>query len=461
MRNAASLTALALLSAAFIYAAPSSAQVQTYTYMGPAFSLEDCEDTGLGSPPCIGSGSVNGSVTLFGVPANYTGTITVDNLLSYSLSVSGIGSLSSLSDLDTTSFTFTNGAITGWLFNAGTFPGPFDPIAMGTDSNSQDKGEIFEGYTGAPKTYGFVNTPPNGHWFSPKSLGIACARPGAASCGEPIDLGSGNMFTDVPDYTTVGQNPLAFTRYYNSMANPDTYAASMGQNWRHNYDRYLHVNSYGVTAERPDGQVINFSSNSGTYTTDSDVDMALANPSGSTWTLTDGDNTVETYTASGGKGTLNSIRLRNGYTQAIIYASSQISYVSDSYSRQLGFSYSSAGLLTGITTPDALNFTYGYVTYSSTGQSALTSVSYNTSPVQSQSYLYENASYPFALTGIIDENGNRYATWGYDDSGRATSSQLAGGVNYTSVQFHNYRRQIQSPLSHYVQKYYSRHSSLL
>ena len=89
----------------------------------------------------------------------------------------------------------------------------------------------------------------------------------------------------------------------------------MGSNWRTNYDRYLHIINpaaiYGVTAERPDGQVISFSSNSGTYTTDSDLDFKLTN-SGSTWTLTDHDDTAELYFASGTEATLQSIKLRNG-----------------------------------------------------------------------------------------------------------------------------------------------------
>ena len=89
---------------------------------------------------------------------------------------------------------------------------------------------------------GIMDTPAHiGHWTNPKSFGIACARPGAASCGEPIDLGSGNVFDQVTDYETAGQNKLSLIRYYNSMATPDTYATSMGVNWRTNYDRYLHI----------------------------------------------------------------------------------------------------------------------------------------------------------------------------------------------------------------------------
>ena len=149
--------------------------------------------------------------------------------------------------------------------------------------------------------------------------------------------------------------------------------------------------------------------------------------------MTDHDDTVETYTQSGAEATLSSIKKRGGYLQAIGYSSGQISYVSDSYSRQLGFSYSSAGNLTGVTTPDTLTLTYGYVAYQSANR--LTTVSYNTSPTTSQTYLYENANYPFALTGITDENGNRYATWGYDGKGRGILSQLSGAVNYTSVNY--------------------------
>ncbi|WP_162932249.1 RHS repeat protein [Solimonas sp. K1W22B-7] len=43
-------------------------------------------------------------------------------------------------------------------------------------------------------------------------------------------------------------------------------------------------------------------------------------------------------------------------------------------------------------------------------------------------YLYEDSSFPQALTGIIDENGDRYATYAYDSSGRTVLSEHAGGA---------------------------------
>ena len=39
------------------------------------------------------------------------------------------------------------------------------------------------------------------------------------------------------------------------------------------------------------------------------------------------------------------------------------------------------------------------------------------------------------MTGIIDENGNRYATWSYDANLRAVSSEHAGGANATTLSF--------------------------
>src|SRR5207248_2579646 len=41
------------------------------------------------------------------------------------------------------------------------------------------------------------------------------------------------------------------------------------------------------------------------------------------------------------------------------------------------------------------------------------------------------------LTGIVDENGNRYATWTYDSTGRGITSQFAGGVDLTKIAYND------------------------
>ena len=127
---------------------------------------------------------------------------------------------------------------------------------------------------------------------------------------------------------------------------------------------------------------------------------------------------------SGGEATLQSIKLRDGYTQTMPYSSGQLTSVTDSYSRSLGLSYSSA-LLTGLTTPDSADPDLR-LRLSQRRTAARPSA---TTPARTsqQTYLYENASYPSALTGITDENGNRYATWSYDGNGRASSASLPAG----------------------------------
>jgi RHS repeat-associated protein len=269
--------------------------------------------------------------------------------------------------------------------------------------------------------------------------GAAPDHPGSVAAGDPIDLGTGNVFRQTTDYTTAGQNPLSFVRYYNSLGVPNTYAAELGVNWRSNYDRFLSFISPSLTvAERPDGALLSFTLTGGVWTPDSDVDFTLTQ-SGSTWTLTDHNDTVETYsTPVQGltyKGVaVNSIRARNGYTQTLEYSLSQLQSVTDSYGRQVLFTYNGASVST-VSTPDDLTLTFGYNTIVGGVNNQLTSISYSTSPVTIQKYSYANTKLPFALTSITDENGNTYATYTYDQFGRGLTSQLGIGAYLTTVAY--------------------------
>ncbi len=62
-------------------------------------------------------------------------------------------------------------------------------------------------------------------------------------------------------------------------------------------------------------------------------------------------------------------------------------------------------------------------------------------------YHYEDPFYRHLLTGITDENGVRFATYGYDDSARAVLSEHAGGVNRYQFSYpEKYKRLITDPL---------------
>jgi hypothetical protein len=437
--NHSRLCAILLVIFAAFQINPARAQIQTFYYSGPTFNLTDCLHS---SPPCIAGGSVNGSITYWGVGYNYTGYVHLNQAVASTESATGFGTLG-FSQATSADLYLNNGSVEAWDWDSASNPTNTNTIIGASDVG--DSGNIT--VSGTITKQGVANQPPYGTWFSPIALGATCiaeapsdAPPtaGKASCNpsphDPVDIGSGNMYLSAPDYSTVGQNPLAFTRYYNSFSVPDTFAVALGSNWRHSFDRYLHIINpsaiYGVTAERETGQYVNFSSSSGTYTPDSDLDYSLSK-SGTTWTLTAPDDTVETYSQSGAEATLSTIKRRNGYTQTMHYTSGRLSSVSDTYGRTVSLSYTS-GLLTGLTTPDSLNLTYGYVAFSS-GGNLLSTVAYNTSPATHLGYSYFTSS--SQLTGITDENGHSYASWTYDSSGRMATSQLSGGVNYTSVSY--------------------------
>ncbi len=261
---------------------------------------------------------------------------------------------------------------------------------------------------------------------------VICSN-GQGFVADPVNVATGNLFEAVTDYSTVGTNPLALTRYYNSMSyTRGLYPTLMGVNWRTNFDRYLNVVSSSlVVAERQDGRRVVFNLVGSTWTPDADIDIKLTN-SGSTYTLTDSDDVVETYSVTSGKGTLTSIAWPSGYTQTMNYTSGVLTSVSDSYSRSLSFTYTS-GVLTGVTTPDSATLTYAYNTVSS--QSLLHTVTYNTSPSTSITYNYALTRQPFLLTSITDENGNTYSSWTYDGAGRVKDAQHAGGADDTQISY--------------------------
>ena len=144
--------------------------------------------------------------------------------------------------------------------------------------------------------------PPKGFWFNPQgSWASRATSPGRHRCGEPIDLGSGNIFDQVTDYETAGQNklkpvPLLQQHGVAGHVSPSAWGRTGAPITTAICISSIRPRSTASTAERPDGAVVNFASSAGTYTPDTDVDLKLT-VSGSTWTLTDQNDTVETYTA--------------------------------------------------------------------------------------------------------------------------------------------------------------------
>jgi RHS repeat-associated protein len=276
--------------------------------------------------------------------------------------------------------------------------------------------------------------------------GVLPAEPtGDGNRGDPIRIGNGNVFEVAKDYDTAGTNDLAFRRYYNGLANPNSTPTSLGPNWRSNYDTYIRVtDSAHVTIERPDGQELQFTNNGSGWVSDTDVSYVLNGGAGN-FALTCPDTTLVVYNIDNASLVLPAVIYGNtsndgvvgGYSQSLTYNSSnQLTNVTDTLGRQLNFTYTGS-LLNTVTTPDGLVLTYGFDSSGSTPgvNDRLASVSFSTSPATSISYLYENTSFPFALTGITDQNSNRYASWTYDAQGRGLSSQHGSGADLVTVTY--------------------------
>ncbi|PTU29150.1 RHS repeat-associated core domain-containing protein [Stenotrophobium rhamnosiphilum] len=277
--------------------------------------------------------------------------------------------------------------------------------------------------------------------------------------GNPINVISGNKSETVSEFTTRGTFLLKLERHYDSQWSA---VSRLGAGWRTNFDRrFLYGELFYVRIVLGDGREAIFSAGPAStwvpayidtagnlINTRTDVRWTLVKNSAG-WIFTDNDGTVETYNTA---RQLISIAYRGGYTQTLAYDSkgNNIS-VTDNFNRQILFTYSNYGLLASVTAPDGKVYQYEYLDQSpkSSGgvaasisvPSETTTLSKVTYPVNNGStapyitYQYEDTTNLTALTGITDERGIRFATWTYDAQGHATSSQHAGGVEYTNIQY--------------------------
>lgn len=179
-----------------------------------------------------------------------------------------------------------------------------------------------------------------------------CPNEGKPAAGNPISVASGNKYEEVVDFATAGPNQLAFIRSYNRFAGRAK--TQFGIGWRSNFDRALHMPSTTTTlAVRPDSQELTFTKSGGTWHSDTDISAQLTT-NGTTWTLIDADDTQEVYDQA---GKLLTLTQRNGYQQTVTYnTDEQVATVSDTFGRQLTFTYSQ-GTLATMTTPEGHHYT--------------------------------------------------------------------------------------------------------
>ncbi|MGA3706607.1 RHS repeat protein [Ralstonia nicotianae] len=273
----------------------------------------------------------------------------------------------------------------------------------------------------------------------------APTRPLVQVCttGSPVIPGTGTTAISAQDEGGSAELPVTLAYQSYSIYGASSGAAQWTLNWQRSLDTstVTYANA-PVTASRDDGSVYDFRKSGSAWSTAGTQDMlnSITDASGKVtgWQYTVVDTgAVETYDAS---GKLQSVSDRNGRTTTLSYnAANQLTTVTAPSGRSLSFAYDSQNRVASVTASDSAVTGYGY---NSTGMLSTVTRPDGTT----RQYVYEDSRFPTALTGIVDENGNRYATYAYDDQGRAISSTLAGGANQYQFQYgDNYQTTVTDP----------------
>ncbi|WP_306524235.1 RHS repeat-associated core domain-containing protein [Dokdonella sp.] len=292
--------------------------------------------------------------------------------------------------------------------------------------------------------------PDTGQCGPPKCTGACCGDCGGGpnagggpngdsgtNGSNPIHTAAGNKYQRETDFIGAGVFPLRMERYYNSNRIGSNEPVPMGIGWSHTWQRRVvayPTTSGGALSQasvyRHDGRLLKFTLSGSVWLPDPDVVERLSvqygGPAVVGWTLTSANDEVEQYD---GEGRLLSITARDGFKQTLSYLDSgnhprdNVQKVIDPEGRSLAFAYDANGRIASITSGDGQVINYGYA-----GDDLGTVTYPDLVGTRTRTYYYNEVgqtggvSQPHLLTGIEDENNQRFASWGYTSDGRANLS---------------------------------------
>ena len=299
-------------------------------------------------------------------------------------------------------------------------------------------------------------------------------RPGCSDgSGNPIRTLTGNKFQDATDFVGGGAWPLVFKRYYNS--NPWDTKVKAG--WHHNFEFTADLHLTGVAAtstivvNMPDGRAVTYKA-SGMQGADylwastTDPTGRLVSKAG-VYSYISPDNIVYSFIdrntpavngVVSGSTPVVAIQEMTGYQQTLSYldtgtvtlpdASVYLRAV-DSFGRVIQISDNSTSASVGDRRPHSVELPdsddYDYKLLFENFQTPVGWFPYRRSYdtyAYPTTYLYGESSLApsgltYALTGIVDANGDRFASYGYDATGRAVMTTHAGNAEKTDLVFNS------------------------
>lgn len=244
--------------------------------------------------------------------------------------------------------------------------------------------------------------------------------------GNPIVPASGEKYQHELDYQDAGVHPLNLSRVYRSSPKALLGLTSqpVGRGWVHTYAGALELRS--TTSARvvlPTGAIRVFSrpAAGASWQAQNSADTLVEAQDGYVYRQT----LKETELRFDSAGKLVREIERNGWAKVYEYgADGKLTRVANNFGRHLHFHHDQAGRLARVDTPDESSVSYAY-----DPQSRLASVSF--SDGTRRQYFYENSTYPAALTGVVDETGQRLASFEYDAQGRATVTRRGDAGAFT------------------------------
>jgi len=254
------------------------------------------------------------------------------------------------------------------------------------------------------------------------NLGYQMGGASCANISNPIHSATGNKIETVIDYQGSGSSSLKLVRYYNSSS---LAKSNMGFNWRHNYERAIvfdnTVSPKIATVRNDDGSEVIFFELASGWTARPGVEAKLSDTI-TEWTYIDENDNVVVYAKISGSTISLISKLTNlaGRSQSFSYVAGKLDKVTDDFNHSMSFSYDTQGRLKSVTDPALETIQYSYI------NDNIATVTYQ--DLKKIQYLYDQTGLPHHLTGIIDQDNNRSATWTYYNNGKGKSSSHGGGI---------------------------------
>lgn len=238
--------------------------------------------------------------------------------------------------------------------------------------------------------------------------------------GNPINFATGYKIQLENDYSVSNShsalNPLEFSKSYRSADGA----------WRHGYSSWLSFEENLITLVHHNGNLSYFEKEGASYKGKPPETGKLTRLS-NRWSYHASNNQVLEFDSDGRLIAL----IKSGIALNITYLNT-VATVTDGFGNTLTFTEDVKKQPLTVTA-DNVNISYIYNDYKQ-----LTSMTKNyPNHTENKQYLYQDPNDSRLLTGIIDERGVRYATWTYDEQGRAISGEHAAGAEKVLVSYNS------------------------